>query len=117
MAGRERLICAAAAVPAEGEPLRIELPGDGGSAMLLRRGGRLIAWRNSCPHGWLELDWNPGRFLDSSGLYLLCAVHGAFFEPESGFCVAGPCAGRSLQALPVVERDGQVFLMDEREAS
>lgn len=95
------------------EPVRFELPDGRGSAFVLRYEGVLHAWRNSCPHVWVELDWNPGRFLDASGLYLVCSVHGALFAPGSGFCVAGPCAGKSLQRLPVEELDGQVFLMNE----
>ncbi|MBS1184584.1 MAG: hypothetical protein H6R09_185, partial [Proteobacteria bacterium] len=32
----------------------------------------------------------------------------------SGACVGGRCAGRGLIPLPVVERDGHVYLMEEQ---
>ncbi|MDP2242325.1 MAG: hypothetical protein Q8K18_19475 [Burkholderiales bacterium] len=49
-----------------------------------------------------------GEFPDHSKLYLICATHGATCEPDSGCCVLGPCRGKSLLALPVVERGGAV---------
>ena len=39
-------------------------------------------------------------FLDSSASLIQCATHGALFLIESGECIAGPCAGQSLKALP-----------------
>ncbi len=35
------------------------------------------------------------------------------YSPDSGYCVQGPCRGGRLEAVPVVERDGGVFLKDE----
>jgi naringenin degradation protein FdeD len=40
----------------------------------------------------------------------LCASHGALFEKSTGYCVAGPCAGQSLQTLPLEVSDGYVML-------
>ena len=59
----------------------------------------------------IELDWLPGRFFDDSRRYLICATHGALYAPDSGRCVAGPCQNGRLEVLPVVERDGGVFLV------
>ncbi|MEP7262087.1 MAG: hypothetical protein ABI669_12835, partial [Usitatibacter sp.] len=60
-----------------------------------------------------ELDWQPGEFFEETGLYLICSTHGALFEPGSGFCVAGPCRGDSLEPLSIREREGQVILLNE----
>ena len=60
----------------------------------------------------VELDWMEGEFFDDSGLYLICSTHGATYAPESGFCVAGPCRGQSLQELAVEERNGNIYLKD-----
>lgn len=81
-------------------------------AFAIRYRGKVYAYLNRCAHVPIELDWMPGRFFDHSGLYLICATHGALYEPESGYCVAGPCRGARLQAIAVVERDGGVFLAD-----
>jgi len=63
--------------------------------------GAVFAYVNVCPHRGTPLDWQPGEVFDESGLYLICATHGAMFEPESGRCFAGPCQGAHLQRIPV----------------
>jgi nitrite reductase/ring-hydroxylating ferredoxin subunit len=64
-------------------------------------GGEVHAVVNSCPHRGTELDWQPGQVFDESGLYLVCATHGALFEPDTGRCVGGPCQGASLKRIAV----------------
>jgi nitrite reductase/ring-hydroxylating ferredoxin subunit len=49
----------------------------------------------------MTLDWVENRFFSDDGRYLLCATHGACFEPTTGECVSGPALGRSLVALPI----------------
>ena len=78
-------------------------------AFALRFEGRVVAYLNRCAHVPVEMDWQPGQFLDQDGRWILCAIHGAAYEPTNGHCVAGPCAGRRLQAVRVVEQDGAVF--------
>jgi nitrite reductase/ring-hydroxylating ferredoxin subunit len=68
---------------------------------------------NRCPHVGHPLNLRPHRFLTSDGAMVLCTSHGALFEKLTGYCVAGPCAGRSLQALPLVIESGFVLLADE----
>ncbi|BDI04300.1 Rieske (2Fe-2S) protein [Sphaerotilus microaerophilus] len=75
---------------------------------VLRYEGRVVGYLNRCAHVPAEMDWQPGKFLDDSGRWILCSIHGAAYDPASGHCVAGPCAGRSLKPLRVGERDGQV---------
>lgn len=78
--------------------------------LLVRRDGQAFAYRNRCPHRGIPLEWQPDRFLDDSGSLIQCATHGALFLVESGECVAGPCAGESLEALPCRERDGGIWV-------
>jgi nitrite reductase/ring-hydroxylating ferredoxin subunit len=68
---------------------------------LVRRGGRVYAYENRCPHAGHPLNWVAHRFLDREGRRILCASHGAVFEPDSGLCVGGPCPGARLKSLPV----------------
>jgi nitrite reductase/ring-hydroxylating ferredoxin subunit len=35
------------------------------------------------------------------------------FEPEEGLCIAGPCSGARLRALPIRVTSGYVLLADE----
>ena len=74
----------------------------------LRVAGHALAWRNECPHTGGELDWSEGDFLDADGRYVVCATHGALFEPATGRCVAGPCRGAALEAVDVREDGGFV---------
>jgi len=101
---------------AEGGPgVRFTVTRDGREepAFAVRFDGGVHAWLNRCGHIPVELDWQPGRFFDDSGLYLICATHGALYDPASGRCVGGRCNGRGLVAVPVVEDGGEVFLVEE----
>jgi len=86
------------------------VPGDGTQALILyRAGSRVKAWCNVCPHAGRRLDWAPGQFLRSRDGGLVCAVHGATFDPASGECTAGPCRGQALLAVAVEVREGGVW--------
>ncbi|WP_043089838.1 Rieske (2Fe-2S) protein, partial [Pseudomonas aeruginosa] len=69
----------------------------------VRRDGRAYVYLNRCPHRGIPLEWQPDAFLDDSASLIRCASHGALFLIESGECVAGPCAGERLRALPCRE--------------
>ncbi|MFP6798982.1 MAG: Rieske (2Fe-2S) protein, partial [Pseudomonas sp.] len=45
-----------------------------------------------------------------SASLIQCATHGALFLIESGECVAGPCAGQSLQELAIREDDQGIWI-------
>lgn len=79
------------------------------TGFVVRYKGIVQGFVNRCAHVPMELDWAPGQFFDGTGLYLMCATHGAVYEPDSGRCAGGPCSGRRLRAIAVTERDGQVF--------
>jgi len=98
----------------DGIPTACEAALDGAaeSLIVLRRGETLRAWLNICPHAGRRLDWAPGQFLLSKAGELVCAAHGASFELNAGECVAGPCRGQSLRAVPAIVRDGMVLLAD-----
>lgn len=77
--------------------------------ILVRRGGLLRAYVNSCPHQGTPLETFPDQFMDADGL-LVCSTHGARFRVEDGFCVSGPCAGKMLQAIVFTVDDGAVVV-------
>jgi nitrite reductase/ring-hydroxylating ferredoxin subunit len=78
-------------------------------AFALRFEGRVVAYLNRCAHVPTEMDWQPGEFLDAERRFIVCTTHGAVYEPTTGHCIAGPCAGARLMAIDVVERAGQVY--------
>ncbi|KAF7599105.1 MAG: (2Fe-2S)-binding protein [Candidatus Dactylopiibacterium carminicum] len=106
------LICTVAELTDGGEARRFELDlaGERVPAFAQRWQGQVYAYVNRCAHIPIELDWNPGKLLDDSGQYLICATHGALYAPDSGECLAGPCAGQRLRALAVCEDGGNVYL-------
>lgn len=89
-----------APVDGENEPLILYRDAQGG----------IRAWLNVCPHAGRRLDFAPDRFLRSKAGELVCAVHGATFALPGGNCVAGPCRGECLRAVPVHVAHGEVRL-------
>ena len=79
---------------------------------LVRVGAEVHAYVNRCAHLALPLNYLPDRFLTHDGSMILCTAHGAIFEKSTGYCVAGPCAGRSLARVPVRVVTGYVLLED-----
>ncbi|WP_277372760.1 Rieske (2Fe-2S) protein [Pseudomonas sp. AA-38] len=79
--------------------------------LVVRKDGQVHAYRNRCPHRGVSLQWQPDDFLDDSASLIRCATHGALFLIDSGECVAGPCAGQALQALPCREEAGSIWLL------
>jgi len=81
--------------------------------LLVRVNGQVHAYRNRCPHAGHRLDMLPNRFLSPDGSVIVCASHGALFDKHSGYCIAGPCAGRSLTPVPLRLEGGYVLLEED----
>ena len=77
-------------------------------AFLVRKDGQVYAYINACPHAGRPLHWAPDAFLTRDKRLIMCSAHGAIFEIETGICVAGPCPGAHLRALPVRMAGGLV---------
>jgi len=90
----------------------VERWGEPRPAFVVRFEGKPRAYLNQCGHVPVELDWQAGQFFDYTRLYLVCSTHGALYDPASGRCVGGRCAGRGLMRLDVNERDGNIYLME-----
>lgn len=64
------------------------------------------AWENVCRHIPITIDYGDNRFFNAEGTRIVCQTHGASYEPDTGLCVEGPCAGARLKPLQVeVEGD------------
>lgn len=81
---------------------------------VLRHGADFHAYINACPHQGTPLEIFPDRFFDALGRYLICRTHGALFRPEDGFCIAGPCAGKSLAPASIHVDEGTIWLAEEK---
>jgi nitrite reductase/ring-hydroxylating ferredoxin subunit len=83
------------------------------TGFVVRFEGQLYAYLNQCAHVATELDWIPGQFFESSGLYLMCATHGAIYLPENGTCTGGPCRGARLRQIDIREHQGSVYWLPD----
>lgn len=77
---------------------------------VLRRDGRLLAYRNDCPHAGSPLDMPQDQFLTADGRHFLCHTHGALFRVEDGLCVSGPCLGRALTPIALRVDGGEILI-------
>jgi nitrite reductase/ring-hydroxylating ferredoxin subunit len=100
-------VCASDELVDGGAGVRCAATYGGGEAVVffVRYDGRAYGYLNRCAHVPMELDWSEGQFFESSGLYLMCATHGAIYAPDTGKCVGGPCRGGRLRPVQVDERD------------
>lgn len=88
-------------------PFDVEYGGQTCRAFAIRYEGRVHAYLNRCTHVAMEMDYQPDRFFDDTGRWLLCSTHGAAYEPDTGACAGGPCRG-GLVKIELSEADGVV---------
>ena len=103
------LLCSTQDLP-EGRVCRFEA--DGLALIGVRRQGQVYLYADRCPHRGIDLGPEQASLLDDSGSLLQCAHHAALFLIETGECIAGPCEGRALTALPCHEDVRGVWLTD-----
>ncbi len=96
----------------EGLGLRFKMPmfGEFVSGFVVRYQGKAYAYVNQCAHIPVELDWKEGEFFTAQKDYLICATHGAHYQPNTGFCVMGPCKGKILKPIDLEEKNNQIFV-------
>ena len=108
--GSERLpLCASAELAEGGLAVAFDVVYGGQTcrAFAIRFEGAVHAYLNRCTHVAMELDYQPDRFFDDSGRWLLCATHGAAYAPDTGACAGGPCRG-GLVKIVLTESEGMV---------
>ena len=94
-------------------PIDVQYAGQTCRAFAVRHRGQVQAYLNRCTHVAMEMDYQPDRFFDESGQWLMCATHGATYHPATGDCVGGPCRG-GLIKIALSEQDGVVHWHTDR---
>ena len=84
---------------------------------VVRVGDQVRGYINHCPHAGHPLNLRPHQFLTADGALILCCSHGALFEKLTGLCIAGPCPGRNLRAIPLQILAGFVLLGEDVDAA
>ena len=75
---------------------------------VVRKDGRVAGYVDRCPHQGFPLAIELDRYLTPDGSLILCGWHGAVFEPLTGECTGGPCAGGRLTPWPVEASAGLI---------
>ena len=88
-------------------PFDVVFAGQTCRAFASRYQGQAHGSLNRCAHVAMEMDFQPNRFFDISGDWLICATHGALYQPQTGQCRGGPCRG-GLIKITLSEGDGVV---------
>ena len=73
---------------------------------------RVVGYQNVCRHVPITLDYGDGQFFDLDETHFVCQTHGATYEPLTGICVAGPCAGAALKRLEIEVRGEEIWLRE-----
>ncbi|OYV00425.1 MAG: 2Fe-2S ferredoxin [Burkholderiales bacterium PBB5] len=109
-AGPPQPLCASGALSERGQAIGFDvlLWNQPARAFAMRFDSRVVAYINRCVHVPVEMDWQPGQFLDMDKRWIVCSIHGASYEPADGRCVGGPCGRGKLLRVHVAEADGQV---------
>lgn len=113
---QDTLICGSDELKSGGAGFKFTVVSDSQQipAFVIRYEDEVHGYLNKCAHMMLELDWDDAEFFDTSGDYLICANHGAMFDPKTGLCVNGPCYGASLDSISVSEAGSNIYMDDAR---
>jgi nitrite reductase/ring-hydroxylating ferredoxin subunit len=79
------------------------------AGFILREGQEVRGFIDRCPHNGMPLSALPNQYLTRDGKFIICSGHGALFLKADGACVAGPCAGESLESWAVAVSEGAVI--------
>ena len=80
------------------------------SIFAVKKNGGFFVYLNSCPHIGTPLNLIPNKFLSHNDNHIICSTHGALFEIETGFCIAGPCINKSLIKIPAAIKNNALFI-------
>ncbi len=112
MMSKQLIICKSEDLQEKGGGVRFTIPEktEQSSAFVVRFEGKAYGFMNQCAHLPVELDWNEGDFFTKDQSYLICATHGAQYDPKTGHCISGPCQGKTLKQIAVTEQGGVVSI-------
>ena len=82
---------------------------DDRSIFVVKSGGLISVFVNSCPHLGTPLEFLPNQFLTTDKSLIQCSTHGALFTISDGMCISGPCSGQSLKKLAHEIVEGELY--------
>jgi nitrite reductase/ring-hydroxylating ferredoxin subunit len=107
----ERVVAKASDIADDGSvKFKFREAGNDKEGFVIRREGRLYAYRNECRHIPMTMDWVENRFLSRDRCYIQCATHGALYQIDTGLCIDGPPAGERLRRIEVAQRGDDIIV-------
>jgi nitrite reductase/ring-hydroxylating ferredoxin subunit len=100
-------VCALADV-LDGRALVVRLPQF--ELIVVRDGSDVFGYENECRHLGVGLNLLDDKEVETKDHHMLCEFHWATYRFCDGYCVAGPCQGESLNAVPLAVRAGRVVV-------
>lgn len=104
-------VCHINDIPKEGSK---ELTLKGTSFIAVKSDNDIYLYHNRCPHLGLPLQCQQDQFLNYDKSLILCSLHGALFEINSGRCILGPCQNQALKAADYYIKDEHIYIKDLR---
>jgi nitrite reductase/ring-hydroxylating ferredoxin subunit len=97
--------------PGESRKFLLPIRGAEEECFLINLGGDFHAYVNRCRHVPMAMDWIENQFFAEGGRYLMCQTHGAYYQPATGECIAGPPAacGKSLYRVELEIDSGTIY--------
>jgi len=96
-----------------GESMKFLMPirGVDEECFLINYRNQFHAYVNRCRHVPMAMDWVDNQFFAEHGRYLMCQTHNAYYQPDSGECIAGPpgTCGKFLYRVPLEIADGVIY--------
>jgi nitrite reductase/ring-hydroxylating ferredoxin subunit len=102
------VVCALAEI-ADGKSRVIAFP-DGFELIVVRTGEAAFGYVNECKHLQVGLNLLDDHACETNAGTILCQYHYATYRFEDGYCIAGPCQGDALTAVPLSVRAGRVVI-------
>jgi nitrite reductase/ring-hydroxylating ferredoxin subunit len=104
--------------PGESKKFLLPIRGADEECFLINYAGQFHAYVNRCRHVPMAMDWVDNQFFAEQGRYLTCQTHNAYYQPDSGECVAGPpgTCGKFLYRVPLEAAAGVIYATPPEEA-
>ncbi len=108
---RYRVALSSALQPGESMKFLLPIRGIDEECFVVNYEGGFHAYVNRCRHVPMAMDWVDNQFFAEHGRYLMCQTHNAYYQPDSGECIAGPpgTCGKSLYRVPLEIVDGVIY--------
>ncbi len=97
--------------PGQSSKFLLPIKGVDEECFVVNHAGKFHAYVNRCRHVPMAMDWVENQFFTEEGRYLMCQTHCAYYDPDSGECIAGPpgASGKFLFRVPLEIKNGRIF--------